>query len=101
MALSDILNMTITLKSTVPTKAGFGRSMIAGCHSRFLGRTRLYTTADAMLVDGFLTTDHLYKLATAVKNQGAKDFKIGRLANNYTQLVELVPSNVTQGFVYQ
>lgn len=100
MALSDILNMTITLKSSVPTKAGFGRSMIAGCHSRFLGRSRLYATADAMLVDGFLTTDHLYKQATTVKNQGAKDFKIGRCANLYTQLLELVPSVLTTGFVY-
>jgi hypothetical protein len=100
MALSDILNMTITLKSSVPTKAGFGRSMIAGYHTRFVGRSRLYTTADAMLVDGFVTTDHLYKLASAVKNQGAKDFKIGRCALAYTQLVEFVPSNTTQGFVY-
>lgn len=100
MAVSDIVSMTITLKSSTPTKAGFGRSLIAGNHSRFAGRTRLYTSQDAMLVDGFLTTDQLYKLATSVKAQGAKDFKIGRNANTHTQIVNLVPSVTTAGFVY-
>lgn len=102
MSLADIVQLSITLKSTTVTKAGFGRPLICGNHSRFVGRTRLYTTADAMLVDGFLTTDQEYELANEVKSQrpAPKDFKIGRLALPFTQLVQLVPSNVTQGFVY-
>jgi hypothetical protein len=102
MALQDIVNMTITLKSSSPTKAGFGRALIAGYHTKFLGRTKLYKTPDEMLADGFTTNDQLYKLANALKSQtpAPKDFKIGRFALPPTQIINLIPTITTQGFIY-
>lgn len=104
MALQDIVNLTITLNSSSPTKAGFGRALIAGYFptARFAARTKLYTNADDMLVDGFVTTDHVYKLAQALKSQNPapKDFKIGRCALIPTQVVNLIPTVITTGFVY-
>ena len=104
MALQDIVNLTITLQSSSPTKAGFGRALIAGYFptARFAARTKLYTNADDMLVDGFTVNDHVYKLAQALKSQNPapKDFKIGRCALVPTQVVNLIPTVTTTGFVY-
>lgn len=102
MSLDDIVNVQINLKSSAPTQAGFGRPLIAGYHTRFPERARLYKNADDMLVDGFTVNDHLYKLAQAVKSQrpSPKDFKIGRCALPPTQIIHLTPTVTTQGFVY-
>lgn len=102
MALQDIVNMTITLKSSSPTKAGFGRALILSSKATFLARTKLYKTADEMLADGFTVNDIEYKKAQALKSQNPapKDFKIGRRALKPTQVIHLTPTVTTQGFVY-
>lgn len=102
MSLSDIVTMNITLKSSSPTQAGFGRALIAGYHTRFAARTKLYKNPDDMLVDGFLVTDQLYLLAQEHCSQRPRptDFKIGRRALPFNQVVNLIPSVITTGFVY-
>ncbi len=97
MGLQEIVNLQITLKSSAPTKAGFGRPMILTPQQKFAGRTKLYTTADALLLDGYTTSDQEYKIATAIKSQNPcpKDFKLGRCALPPTQIVELTPNNLT------
>jgi len=102
MGLQDIVDLQITLRSSAPTKAGFGRPMIVGYHENFPEYSRLYKNADDMLDDGFTEDDQLYKLAVKVKSQRPcpKDFKIGRLATAQTQIIELSPTVTTVGFVY-
>lgn len=93
MALDDIVQETITLNSSAPTQAGFGRGLFCAYHALFAGRTKLYKGADEMLTDGFLTTDKVYQDALAYKSQRPcpVDFKVGRLALPATQIVELTP----------
>lgn len=100
--LDNIVNLTITLTSSTPTKDGFGRPLLVGYHTRFPARTKLYTDPSQMLTDGFTVNDQLYKMAQAIVSQNPrpKDFKVGRCALVPTQIVELVPSNLTVGFVY-
>ena len=103
MALQDIVNLSITLKSSSPTKAGFGRALILTSKSpTFMGRTKLYKNADEMLADGFVVTDIEYKKAQALKSQkpAPKDFKIGKRLLPPTQIIHLTPTVTTQGFVY-
>lgn len=93
MALDDIVQLTITLNSSAPTQAGFGRGLLCAYHTHFAGRTKLYKGADEMLTDGFLTTDKVYQDAVAYKSQRPCpiDFKVGRLALPATQIIELTP----------
>lgn len=103
MALQDIVNLSIILKSSSPTKAGFGRALITTSKApTFTGRTKLYTDADQMLADGFVVTDIEYKKAVALKSQkpAPKDFKIGKRLLKPTQVIHLTPTVTTEGFVY-
>jgi hypothetical protein len=103
MALQDIVNLSITLKSSSPTKAGFGRALITTSKApTFQGRTKLYKTADEMLADGFVATDIEYKKAQALKSQqpAPKDFKIGKRLLKPTQIIHLTPTVTTEGFIY-
>lgn len=103
MGLSDIVNLNITLKSTAPTQAGFGRALITTYRTAaFTGRTKLYKNADDLLLDGFVTSDIEYKKAVALKSQrpSPKDFKLGKCLLPPTQIIDLTPSNVTANFTY-
>ncbi len=102
MSAANIVNLTINLKSKAPTQAGFGRPLIAAYHTHFLARTRLYTDPDGMLTDGFIATDQAYQDAVAImsQNPAPPDFKIGRRALPFSQVVNLVPTVTTAGFVY-
>jgi hypothetical protein len=100
--LDQIVNLQITLTSSTPTKDGFGRPLIVAYHTRFPGRTKLYTDPSQMLTDGFAVDDQAYKLALAISQQNPrpKDFKVGRRALAPTQIVNFTPTNLTAGFVY-
>jgi hypothetical protein len=102
MALADIVQLTITRDNKAPTKAGFTRPMIAGYHTKFGPRTKLYKDPSEMIADGFTTNDMLYKKAVLVKSQNPspKDFKIGRFALPPTQIIDLTPTVTTEGYVY-
>ncbi len=103
MALQDIVNLSITLKSSSPTKAGFGTALLLTSKApTFQGRTKLYKTADEMLADGFVTTDIEYKKANALKSQqpAPKTFKIGKRLLKPTQTITLTPTVTTEGFIY-
>jgi hypothetical protein len=102
MALQDIVNLTITLKSSFPTKAGFGRALITTSKNKFTGRTKLYKNADDLLTDGYTVNDIEWKKANALKSQNPapKDFKLGKRLLPPTQIVQLTPTVTTEGFVY-
>jgi hypothetical protein len=102
MALQDIVNLSITLKSSSPTKAGFGRPLLLSYGATFTGRTKLYKNADDLVADGMPTTSQEYKQATALKSQSpcVKDFKIGKCLLKPTQIIDLTPTSTVEGFVY-
>lgn len=105
MSADDIVNVNITLKSKATSQAGFGRALFVAYHTHWLARTKLYTASGwdtDMATDGFLTTDKVYLDMQAYFSQkpAPKDAKIGRRALPPTQVINLVPTTTTQGFVY-
>lgn len=94
MSLDDIVNVTITAQTTSPTRKGFGIPLVAGYHIHWLdSRVRFYTSLAAMLTDGFVITDAIYKAAKAVFAQKPRPTKIavGRLTTTSTMTVDCTP----------
>lgn len=72
MALSDIVQVTISTTSTGPTLPGFGVPLILGAVQNATygtDRIRFYTGTAGMTSDGFLTTDPEYLAAAAIFSQ--------------------------------
>lgn len=63
--LNDIVTVSITRETTAVTQKGFGTVMVLGAHKVFNERLREYTSASAMLADGFSSTDPEYLAAVA------------------------------------
>lgn len=68
MALSDIVNVTITLESVRVTQAGFGIPLIlaSDCPAGFTERYRVYTEIGQLEDDGFSVTGATYLCASAI-----------------------------------
>jgi hypothetical protein len=104
MALSDIVNLTITKASAQLLRASFGIPLIASFHTKWVDRVRTYK-ASAMLstlvTEGFATTDPTYLAAAALLSNTPKPsvVKIGRRDTTWTQTVEIVPA-VASSTVY-
>lgn len=63
MALDDVVNVAITEAASPLTGPGFGTPLVLGAHHGHFGMgelLRYYTSAAAMLSDGFLATDQTY-----------------------------------------
>lgn len=105
MAADDIVNVQISLKSKAVTQAGFGRPLFVAYHTHFLARTKLYSAStglDDMVTDGFLVTDKTYLDVQCALSQkpAPRDFKIGRRALPFTEVVNLIPTVTVAGFIY-
>lgn len=93
MPLSDIVDVTISNETVVPSRVGFGTPLILGFHTRFGERARLYTSTKGMTDDGFALTDPEYKMAVKILSQNpkVKQFIVGRCANAPTQVENITP----------
>jgi hypothetical protein len=103
MGLDDVVQLQISVSSKSPVQAGFGTTLIAGFHDAWVSDlVREYSKPSDLLDDGFVVTDHLYRMALALKGQNPspRNFKVGRLRNAYTHTFELTPTVTTEGFVY-
>ena len=91
--LERIVNVQISLNTTGISKEGFSTLLIVGPHVHSLARVETYTSADAMIDDGFAANDPLYLAAVDAFSQTPSPsvVKIGR------QLVDAV--SVTVGKV--
>ncbi len=101
MPLSDIVNVTITKESAQILRASFGNVLIAGYHTHFTG-IREYEAATAladMLLDGFLTSDPIYKTANVLLSASPKisKFKIGATSTAWAQTLKIVPVALNLG----
>jgi hypothetical protein len=101
--LDDIIVENITIQDSVPDAPSFDMAMFVCYHTAWPDLSREYSKAGDLLTDGFLVTDDAYLWAQAFKaqNQAPQNFKIGRLQTVFTHVVNLVPTNTTQGFVYK
>jgi hypothetical protein len=101
MSLDNIVQVTITAQTQFPSRAGFGRPLIAGYHTVFPERTRVYNKPSDMVADGFAQTDVLVRLATKLMSQTPRptDFKIGRRALPMSQAGRVTPTNTDEGAV--
>lgn len=103
MSLDTIVDLTITVQSSAPTRAGFGTPLIAAYHTAWSDRVREYRNADDMLEDGFTTDDPAYGAALALKSQkpAPKTFKVGRRALPFTTSLHLYPQIIDEGYEYK
>lgn len=79
MALQDIVNVSISLETSVVSQVGFGTPMFLSSHRRFSERVRGYPNIEAVAAD-FATTDAAYIAANSAFSQLPKPslVKIGR-----------------------
>lgn len=93
MALSDIVVVSISALTVVPSRVGFGTPLILDYHTRFAERARSYTSLAGMTADGFLTTDAAYKMAAKIFSQNPKvrQVIVGRAAFAPTQREDITP----------
>lgn len=103
MAGSQQVSVKIST-ATAPaiTQQAFGVGLIVGYHSKYADRQRVYATTAAMLADGFLTTDPLYRAAQVYFSQqpSPSQLVVGRRANAPSQVVNLVLNDITSGDSY-
>lgn len=95
-SLSDIANITVSTQTAAVKQAGFGLPLICDYHTRFAERVRIYSDLDAMVDDGFATTDAAYMAAAAAFAQEPQlsQVAIGRRALAPTIRVDLYPTAV-------
>jgi hypothetical protein len=101
-SLDTIVDLTITVEPSGPSRAGFGTPLIAAYHTKYLDLVREYSDPSELVDDGFLITDPTYLIMNTMWAQDPhpKTCKVGRRALAYTQLFDLFPVNTTEGFVY-
>lgn len=77
MSLDDVVTVTITIQSSALTLPGFGVPLLLGpVHTNFAERIRFYTTASAILDDGFTTSDAVHRMAVIVFSQNPRPSRL-------------------------
>lgn len=93
MALNDIVQITVSVQTTTPSRVGFGTPLIMAYHSVFPERAREYTSVAAMITDGFATTDQAVRCAGALFAQDPAPSKVvvGREENTSKMKINVEP----------
>lgn len=103
MSLSDIININIVASAAGVSKTNFGTPLIAAYHTVGAGgaKVRSYRSLPALEAD-FAVGTLVHDIATVMFSQKRrpKIIKVGRRATAWTQLVHLIPTVTTPGFVY-
>lgn len=94
MALSDVVNVTITTQTRGISRVGFGVPLVMGYHTVFPERARVYTRAQDMIDDGFATTALIVEAVRAIFSQRPHPSRVvvGRRANAVTQIIRVTPT---------
>lgn len=103
MSLEDIVSVSISAQTTTVSRLGFGTPLIARAHNNIIpSLVREYKTLGAMTDDSWPATDPAVLIATKIASQNPKpaSWKIGKRANRFTQIIRIIPINVTEGYVY-
>lgn len=101
MALSDIVNVAITLNTAGLTGPNQGTPLILAYHTHYVDLQRSYTSLAAMVTDGFTTTEPAYKMAQVLTSQSPAPplWIVGRRALAYTQTVTITVTSATAGTI--
>lgn len=99
MSIRDIVNVQITRETTAVSQVGFGTLMILGAHKVFNERIRFYMSADAILEDGFLSTDPEYVAALAAFAQSPRPAQVA-IGRRTVDTVNINVSSVVIGVDY-
>lgn len=95
MALSDIVNVSISLSADKVTRAGFGVPMILAIDagSGFTEKIRYYTDLAGVLVD-FAVTTATYQMASRMFSQDPRPprLAVGRLVHKPTLAIDFTPT---------
>lgn len=101
-SLSNIVDIQVTRETRGISQVGFGTPMVLGQHTRFVERTRIYEEVDAMLADGFLTSDAEYKAVNAIFAQELRPVQVvvGRRLAKVAQVSTVTIATVANSFAY-
>lgn len=102
MALDDIVQLSITTNTQSPSRLGFGTPLLMACHSVTPNVTELVKSPKEVTDLGFGAV-HPVTIATNKifsQNPRPSQIVIGKRANQYTQIVHLIPVKTTQGYKY-
>src|SRR3972149_2236792 len=93
MSLADIVSVSISTATVVPSRVGFGTPLIFDFHTRFAELARVYTSLAGMVADGFLTTDGAHRMATKIfsQNPKVKQVIVGRMTTAPSKTVRFTP----------
>lgn len=95
MTLSSHVDVGITRVSGAVTQQGFSTPLVLAYHDRWTSdRVREYASVEEAAADGFVSTDPVHKILTAIfaQNEPPGTVKVGRRASAYTQTLRLTPT---------
>jgi len=100
--IEDFVSVTVNRETRALSVKSFSTPLILAHHTHYLDRVREYAQADDLLDDGFAITDKVYRDALAIKSQNPAPatFKVGRRALPDTQVVHILPLDLTVGLVH-
>ncbi len=99
MALSDIVQVTITSNSRGISRVGFGTPLVVGVTTNIPGLTKVYTLGTAaidLVTDGFGTRDPIYLAVTALARNTPKprNVIVGKLLTDFDQTFDLTVKTI-------
>lgn len=99
MALSDIVQVTITSNSRGVSRAGFGTPLVVGVTTNIPGLTKVYslgTAAIDLVTDGFGTSDPIYLAVTALARNTPKPSNVivGKLLTDFDQTFDITVKTI-------
>lgn len=101
--ISEIVDSTVTVEDSYPTRRGFGTLLIAAYHRRQSGDARVLTYTRPEEASEVWPLDHPIYLAVAAAYAGditPELVKVGRRVGAPTQTVRLTPVSTVSGFEY-
>lgn len=91
--INDVVDVTINVQASTPSRVGFGTPLIFGFHSKFAERARVVTSLTELSGLGFDAEDPEYKLASSLLSQSPSPDKlvIGRSILTPAYNINLLP----------
>jgi hypothetical protein len=103
MSLEDMANVVLSTEAPAISQVGFGTLALAAYHTHNTDLSRTYTSLGDMVLDGFTTWEHAYKMAArafAQKPNRPVSVKVLRLATPWTQVVKWTPVAAVNSTIY-
>lgn len=100
-AITEIVQVSITAATAVPTQKGFGIPMVVAYHTHNSDLYRIYTSANAMLSDSFTAFEPAYLMVQSIFNQNpsVQQVMVGRIPSATARTFTLLMTDFTAGNV--